>query len=377
LFGDSCVRWDAIPKLRVALLPCGSRNHARLRLAAEVHADFSDEQSATVQTFMTPSTLDATRLLVVTANRPIYQRLADLLAGLDYAMQHIEDASEASRILLDDNPPEIVLIDERLPGQSGLELAAEIKHRNPQKRTWTILLLTSSADPETIALAVDAGIDDLLLCPAGEAIGEIDLRVRLGVATRVLDHIHHLEAQVQATSQQSLRDALTGLWNRESILSLLFAETDRVQRMGTQLSFLLLDLDNFARINAEYGYDTGDKILHEVAVRLRRYMRSYDLLGRTGEDEFLIALPGCNAYQARHLADRILTIMLRNPFAAADGKIRVTASIGLAQSRGRTPLVVLREAAQSLASAKREKSKSGRELPPAHKEQALLENNPA
>lgn len=326
---------------------------------------------------MTSSALTAPRLLIVSANRQLHQRIEGLLAGQGYIIQTAEDSSQASRILLDSNPPEIALLDSGLPGQDGIEFAADIKRRSPERQTWIILLVATQVDTATIGMAADAGIDDLLLCPAGEAISEFDLRIRLGVATRVLEHIQSLEAKVKAISLHSLHDAVTGLWNRESILSLLFAETDRVQRMGTPLSFLLLDLDNFSQINTEYGYEAGDKILQEMAVRLRRYMRSYDLLGRSGDDEFLIALPGCNAHQVRHLATRIRTIMLHNPFAAGDGRIKVTASIGLAQSRGRTPLVVLREAEQSLAAAKRDGRNCEREYLPARQEQALMANHPA
>lgn len=326
---------------------------------------------------MTSSSLIAPRLLIASANPHLHQRIASVLEDQGYAIQTAQDSSESSRILLNASPPDIALLDSGLPGQEAIAFAADIKRRSPERPTWIILLATAQVDPATIGMAADAGIDDLLLCPAGDAISEFDLRIRLGVAARVLEHIQSLEAKAQAISLHSLHDTVTGLWNRESILSLLFAETDRVQRMGTPLSFLLLDLDNFSQINTEYGYEAGDKILHEMAIRLRRYMRSYDLLGRSGDDEFLIALPGCNAHQARHLATRIRTIMLHNPFAAGDGRIKVTASIGLAQSRGRTPLVVLREAEQSLAAAKREGRNCEREYLPARQEQALLADHPA
>ena len=168
------------------------------------------------------------------------------------------------------------------------------------------------------------------------------------------------------TSNSATRDHLTGLWNRESLLSLLFPETDRVQRMGTPLGFLLLDIDRFARINADYGQEVGDKILMELASRIRRYMRSYDLVGRCGDDEFLIALPGCNTSHSLQLASRIRTVLLRQPFTAGRDMIHLTVSIGLAQSRGRSPLVVLREAERALAEAKREGRDCDREyLPPA------------
>lgn len=316
-------------------------------------------------------------LLIATASRRLHQRIAAMLAGQGYVIQTAADSSEASRILLNDDPPDIALIDSALPGRNCISLVADVKRRSPTKPVWIIQLLTTNADPTTISHAAEAGIDDLLLCPGGDGPPEADLRIRLGVAAHVLDHIQCIEARSQAISLNSLRDSLTGVWSRESILSLLFTETDRVQRMDTPLGFMLLGVDNFSQINARHGHETGDAILQEVAVRLRRSMRSYDLIGRSGDDEFLIALPGRDADRARHLASRVCTIMLHTPFAACSGHIKVTVSIGLAQSCGRTPLVVLREAEQSLAAARREGRNCAREIAPTGQEQALLENHTA
>lgn len=171
-------------------------------------------------------------------------------------------------------------------------------------------------------------------------------------------------------------DPLTGLWDRESLLALLFPETDRVQRMGTPLTLMLLDLDHFGLINDEHGRQTGNQILQELATRLRRYLRSYDLLGRSGDDEFLAALPGCNGAQALQLAGRIRAEVLQRPFAAGDGVLTLTASIGLAQSRGRSPLVALREAERALAAAKRDGRNCEREflpLPQQGRAQTLIQ----
>lgn len=164
-------------------------------------------------------------------------------------------------------------------------------------------------------------------------------------------------------SSKPSRDPLTGLWNRESLLAMLFPETDRVQRMGTPLTLMLLGLDDFGRINNEYGPQAGDRILQEMASRLRRYLRSYDLLGRSGDDEFLVALPGCNATQGRQLASRIRAELLLRPFEAGRDVVTLTTSIGLAQSRGRSPLVALREAERALAAAKLDGGNCEREFP--------------
>src|SRR5580658_9858011 len=64
-----------------------------------------------------------------------------------------------------------------------------------------------------------------------------------------------LDERTNAVRFHASHDSLTGLWNRESLLNLLFPETDRVQRMRTPLTLLLLDLDRFSGINDEYGYE--------------------------------------------------------------------------------------------------------------------------
>jgi diguanylate cyclase (GGDEF)-like protein len=320
---------------------------------------------------MNSSPQSAPRLLVATANAGLYLRLTEILSALPYSVQPVTNDAEALRILLGPNPPELALLDASLPGQNGLELAAEVKRRSGRKQTW-IMLLSGAADPDTVASATEAGVDDLLLCPGSEAVNEMDLRVRLGVAQRVQEMARQLEAQTQATRFQASHDHLTGLWNRESLMSLVFPETDRVQRMGTPLGFLLLDLDHFARVNAEYDYKAGDKILQDLAGRLRRYLRSYDLIGRYGEDEFLVVLPGCNSSHALHLASRIRTVLLQRPFATGRNMIRLTASIGLAQSRGRSPLVVLREAERALANAKLEGRNCEREYAVQQQKQEMV-----
>lgn len=312
---------------------------------------------------MNPPPSSEPRALVATAAPALALQLSGALASLRYSPQPVTDGSAALRVLLGPEPPEVALLDERLPDTSGLDLAAELKRRAASKQSW-IMLLIRAADAETVASAADAGVDDLLLCPRSSSVDELELRVRLNVAARAQELARQLRAQTQAADFHASHDGLTGLWNRESLLSLLFPETDRVQRMNTPLAFLLLDLDDFTRVNADYGYRAGDKILKEVAARLRRYMRSYDLLGRFGEDAFLLALPGCNPHQARHLAERIRTIMLRRPFAAGQDAITLTASIGLAQSRGRSPLVVLREAERALSEAKREGRNCERDYTP-------------
>jgi diguanylate cyclase (GGDEF)-like protein len=221
------------------------------------------------------------------------------------------------------------------------------------------MLLCEQADTSVIASAIDAGADDLVLKP----IDAMDLRIRIGVAARVQVLMNRIDTQTAAGSEVE-HDSLTGLWNREALLRMLFAETDRVQRLKTPLALILLDIDHFARINEKYGFEAGDKVLRELAKRFRRHPRSYDLVGRCGEDEFLIGLPGCTSEQAYVLIKRLKRNIFSRPFAALREQITVTATAGISHSQGRSPLVVLREAERALAHAKA----SGRNCERQHSE---------
>jgi two-component system, cell cycle response regulator len=286
-------------------------------------------------------------VLIATADEPLAACLTQMLTERSHATVLLDDGLPVLKLLTGPAPPHIALIDIELPSIDGMELAAQVKRRTRTSLPW-LMLMSSTVDPEVVKSAAQAGIDDLLVKP----IDIVDLQVRLGVAQRFQHLASQLEAQIDAATFNASHDNLTGMWNREALLTLLFPETDRVQRLGTPLSLILLDLDRFSSVNLDYGYSTGDKILRELAARFRRFLRSYDLIGRYGEDEFLIALPGCTIEQALFMAQRLRKSVLGRPFSAGADMLGLTASMGIAQSRGRSPLVVLREAERALADAK-------------------------
>lgn len=147
-------------------------------------------------------------------------------------------------------------------------------------------------------------------------------------------------------------DCLTGLYNREALLGLLFRETDRAQRTKSALGLILFDIDDFSHWNARLGAEACDELLRQVAERTVPQLRSYDLLGRAGKDAFLVGLPGCDAALAVVLAQRLCRSIFSAPYRVAEQSIRLSACFGIAASLGRSPLVVLREAEQALLAAK-------------------------
>jgi|GEM_PF-2614503 len=134
----------------------------------------------------------------------------------------------------------------------------------------------------------------------------------------------------QARSELSFRashDSLTELPNRDS-LHVWIAERLQLKASTGTLGVCYLDLDRFKRVNDSWGHSEGDRLLVQVAERLRRTLRPHDLLARLGGDEFVVVLEGSSESDVLPVADR-LCAALRSPFDLGGRQIVMTASIGL------------------------------------------------
>ena len=94
----------------------------------------------------------------------------------------------------------------------------------------------------------------------------------------------------------------------------------------------IADLDSFKRINDTFGHATGDAVLVEAARRMRGALRTYDEIGRTGGEEFLIVAPGCNLADLGGLAERVRATLAGEPLQLKAGTFSITCSIGIAST---------------------------------------------
>jgi two-component system, cell cycle response regulator len=155
--------------------------------------------------------------------------------------------------------------------------------------------------------------------------------------------------------ERSVRDSLTGLYNRSFFLNQVRALSERNQAHGLGLAVLMLDIDHFKRINDRYGHVAGDGVLREVAARIREATRAEDLVARYGGEEFVIALPVSAPDLATDRAERIRSSIAGQRVMAAAAEIRVTASLGLAfaqPGRWRNESSLIMAADQALYQAK-------------------------
>lgn len=124
-------------------------------------------------------------------------------------------------------------------------------------------------------------------------------------------------------------DSLTGLINRREFIAIAAEEIARARRYGRPVSFLAIDLDNFKRVNDTHGHAAGDAVLEDFAVRLRAGLRSHDIAGRVGGEEFMAVLPETTAGNAMLLARRLCTAIAAEPARHKGTEIPCTISIGV------------------------------------------------
>jgi len=243
-------------------------------------------------------------------------------------------------------PPSVALLDTRLPGIPIGQLLAAVRAEETGRR-FPIVLASDTVTKEWTDRMEEGVVDDLILCDA-----EPDYwKLRMDMVLRTFRMSHEVDTLRETVLLNAQLDRLTGVYNREALLSILFRETDRVQRLKSSLCLILFDVDDFGHWNSRLGVDACDELLCQVVSRTTRLLRSYDVLGRPGMDEFLVALPGCGTADAAMLAERLRLEVFGEPFRVGGDTVRLSACFGIASSLGRSPVVVLREAEEALARA--------------------------
>jgi diguanylate cyclase (GGDEF)-like protein len=179
-----------------------------------------------------------------------------------------------------------------------------------------------------------------------------ELAMRAGPALR------NAQRFVEATQLAEL-DSLTGLSNRRVFHDLLQREVARSRRYGRRLALIVLDLDDFKRINDRVGHLAGDDVLAEVAARLRGCVRSTDIGCRVGGDEFAVILPESTRGDADHLAARIERAVGAEPIAKV-GTLKISAGVAELSSED-TAADLFERADEDLYRAKAASKERGRE----------------
>jgi len=137
-----------------------------------------------------------------------------------------------------------------------------------------------------------------------------------------------VEHRVSELEQLAFRDPLTGLPNRRHIELKVEQGLQDHQRLGRLYGLLMFDIDHFKQVNDTHGHEVGDGLLKAVGQTLVQGLRTIDIVGRWGGEEFLVLMPDVNALGLGDLAERCRVLIARSSVAAEAARVSVTASIG-------------------------------------------------
>ncbi|MEA1989406.1 MAG: cache domain-containing protein [Pseudomonadota bacterium] len=158
-----------------------------------------------------------------------------------------------------------------------------------------------------------------------------DLRdLNFELENKVLDRTKALEKVNQELQGLATTDSLTQISNRYALMNRLKEEIGRANRFNGDFVLIMFDIDFFKNVNDDYGHDVGDKVLQELSTLVFNEVRSVDLFGRLGGEEFLIIMPNTTVTAAHESAERIRQIIENHVF---ENELKITISLGVANYR--------------------------------------------
>ncbi len=260
--------------------------------------------------------IDPYRVLVIDDDESQTQYQANVLRG---AGLEVATLSMPLRILemMAEFKPELLLLDLHMPQCSGVELANMLRQHRAYEDV-PIVFLSAEFDVKKHFEARLVGADDFLVKPIDEHL----------LVASVVNRVQ----RARSLQRQVTRDSMTALLNHEKLLEELQREVSRAGRQGTPMSFCMLDIDHFKRVNDTYGHSVGDSVIKSFADLLKRRLRRTDIVGRYGGEEFGVVMAGSDREEALQVLDSI-----RSDFAVIEHhcgtqRFCVTVSGGVAEA---------------------------------------------
>ncbi len=279
------------------------------------------------------------RVLLLDDSRTVLASVRQALRP--YPQLHLGVLSRPERVLdvLNYYWPDVLLLDYHLRDCTGLEVARIIRQHKAFE-SIPIIYLTSESREAMQQEAMRYGGDDFLVKPVG--------------AEQLFHTVLHRARRYRGLRKLMVEDSLTGLYNHVKTKSLLQQSLAQAERQKVPLSYAILDIDHFKRVNDDYGHATGDKVIKALARYLRQHLRDADIVGRYGGEEFVVVLQNCQPEQARRRIDSLREGFGRLYHAYEDGIFSTTFSAGIAHYPGCAGMTELMAAADAaLYAAKR------------------------
>ncbi len=239
----------------------------------------------------------------------------------------IVEASAATEVLaaVRRRRPHVVLLDTAMEAEGGVPLLGAIKS-DPDLFAIAVVLIGVDGGVRDTLAALERGAHDVL----AEHAEAHELAARVRSARRAHETQELLLSRERELERLAYYDELTGLPNRRSVLRQLNALLARARRHHHALAVLMVDADHFKELNDRHGHLAGDAALCALAERFRERLRTEDVVGRFGGEEFVIGLPDADATGAARVAEAVRAAVADRPIAIAGTEVALTVSVGFA-----------------------------------------------
>lgn len=255
------------------------------------------------------------KVLIIDDSRAQVLHTERLLNNAGFLTRTLIDPIRAMAELADFQP-DLIILDMYMPACTGTELAKAIRH-NDRYVSVPIIYLSAEDDLEKQLDAMSEGGDDFLTKP-------IQPRHLITTVRNRASRARNLKARM-------VRDSLTGLYNHTHILQLLEDCSYRARRENKPLSFAMLDIDHFKKVNDSHGHPMGDRVIKSLALFLKQRLRKTDFIGRYGGEEFAIVMPDTDLTAAYNVLDEIRQRFAEIHYPAQPRDLSCTFSAGVVQ----------------------------------------------
>ena len=225
-----------------------------------------------------------------------------------------------------ETPYELIIVNLDLQDYDGLRLCSQLRSLE-RTRQIPILIIVDPDDNERLMRALDMGVNDYLHRP----IDRQELLARVNTQIKRWRYTERLRNNVQQSLELAVTDPLTGMFNRRYMETQVSILVDNASNRGKSLAVLALDVDHFKSVNDTYGHAAGDKVLIELANRVKEQVRSVDMPCRVGGEEFLVVLPDTDMTEAVVIGERLREAIGSQPFNAGEvaPQLPITVSVGI------------------------------------------------
>jgi two-component system cell cycle response regulator len=330
---------------RVRSLVRLKRMMEELRLREEVCGRFSSTETPEC----TAAEVIAASILLVEEQGFAAARIIDTLSAVAGRVVRAASCAEAQEQLGEDI--ELAIVSMSLPDGDPLRLVSQLR-ANESGRDLPILLMADDGELPRLAKGLDLGANDYLIRPVDR--NELLARVRNQIRRKQLQQ--RLRANYRRSLSLALTDELTGLYNRRYVFAHLNELLSRMPETGNQTAVMLFDIDHFKQVNDRHGHPAGDEVLRELAARAMRQVRSVDLVGRLGGEEFVVVMPETSLAGAAVVAERVRAAVGEELFMLPGGgrtlPVTISAGVAVTENGGETLEMLLKRADEALYAAK-------------------------